>query len=305
MDIAKPIDSLPVPAPLPVQGPVLVRGSIQFDMPSEVSGRTYRIFVFAPRAPPPPSGYPVVVLIDGAMSFPIAATLAAAFGLRGGATALVVGVGYPVDDDFSPFFLRNRDLTPPTPLSAIPQNPGMPPAKAEDYGGAPLFLRFLLEELRPAIAGAWPVNAGDQTLYGHSLAGLFVLGALFNHPRSFRNFVASSPSIWWNSRAVLDDEPAFADAVRAGAAAPRVLITVGVREQEAPTTPLPGMSRAQMETLVSQSRMVDNARELAARLQQIDSGPGRQVRFQAFEDEDHLTVVPASIGRALAFALRP
>jgi predicted alpha/beta superfamily hydrolase len=292
-------------APLPAQSPVLVRGSIQFDMPSQISGRTYRIFIYAPAAPPPPTGYPVVVLIDGNMSFPIAATVSAAFGLRGGATALVVGVGYPVDDDFTPFFLRNRDLTPPTPLSAIHQNPGMPPAKLDDYGGGPLFYRFLVEELRPAIAGAWPVNADDHTLYGHSLAGLFTLAVLFGHPRSFRSFVASSPSIWWNSRSVLNEEPGFAEEVRAGEIAPRVLISVGAREQEAPTTPLPGMSDAQMKTLIRESRMVDNARELAARLRKINGGSGYLAHFHAFEDEDHLTVLAASIGRALAFALRP
>src|SRR5271170_6691322 len=117
------------PPASPAQHPVALRGSVQFDMPSKISGRTYRIFVFKPAAPPPPSGYPVVVVIDGNMSFPLAATLDAAFALRGGKAALVVGVGYPADDEITPFFMRNRDLTPPTPLSGISQNPGMPPPK--------------------------------------------------------------------------------------------------------------------------------------------------------------------------------
>ena len=50
--------------------------------------------------------------------------------------------------------------------------------------------------------------------------------------------------------------------------------------------------------------MVDNARSLAARLQEIKGGPGYLVRFHAFDGEDHLTALSASIGRALAFALR-
>ncbi len=298
-------DEAPTPPPLPAQSPVLVYGSIQFDMPSVISGRTYRIFVFKPADPPPPSGFPVVVVTDGNLSFPLAATMDAAFALNGGKAALVVGVGYAIDNPMKFIGLRTRDLTPPTPLSGIRQNPGQPPVKLEDYGGSENFYRFLIEELRPAIAYAYSVNADDQTLYGHSWGGLFTLNVLFNHPGSFRNFVASSPSIWWNKRSVLNDEPSFARQVQAGEAAPRVLILVGSKEQDVPDTLLPSMTRAQMEKMMSESRMVDNARELAARLQQIKGESGYLVRFHAFEDEDHLTALSASIGRALAFALRP
>jgi hypothetical protein len=140
--------------PAPAQSPVLVRRSIQFDMRSKISGRTYRIFVFKPAAPPPPSGYPVLVVTDANMTFPLAATVDATFGLMGGKSALVVGVGYAADNDYTPYLMRNRDLTPPTPLSGIAQNPGMPPAKLEDYGGSETFYRFLVDELRPAIAAA-------------------------------------------------------------------------------------------------------------------------------------------------------
>jgi uncharacterized protein len=288
---------------LPAPGPVPLRGAIQFDMASAISGRTYRIFVFKPTAPPPPSGYPVVVATDGNLSFPIAATLAGAFSLQGGKAALVVGVGYPADNDFTAFQERNRDLTPVTPLAGIRPVPGRPPPRLEDYGGADGFYRFLVEELRPAIAAAYEVDAHDQTLYGHSLGGLFVLGVLFNHPGAFRNFVASSPSIWWNRRALLKGEPGFADKIRAGAT-PRVLILVGGDEQEVPATLMPGMTRAQTRRLLGMARMVDNARELAERLRQIRGKPGYTVGFHALEDEDHLTVVPTSISRTLAFALR-
>jgi predicted alpha/beta superfamily hydrolase len=291
--------------PASAQAPVLVRRSIQFDIRSRISGRTYRIFVFKPATPPPASGYPVLVVTDANMTFPLAATVDATFGLMGDKSALVVGVGYAADDDYTPFLMRNRDLTPPTPLSGIMQNPGMPPAKLEDYGGSESFYRFLVEELRPVIAASYPVNADDQTLYGHSLAGLFTLDVLFNHPGSFRNFVASRPSIWWNNRAILNDEPGFADKVRSGQVSPRVLILVGGKEQDAPDTPLPGMTRAQMETLMRKSRMVDNASDLAARLRRIKGGPGYTVRFHAFEGDDHLTALPASMGRAIAFLVRP
>lgn len=295
----------PPPESTTAQTPVSLPGSVQFDMESKISGRTYRIFVFKPAAPPPPSGYPVLVVTDANMNFPIAAVMDAAFGLRGGPSALVVGVGYPTENPFLPVILRNKDLTPPTPAAGLPRSPGAPPPDPEVYGGSVEFYRFLVEELRPAITAGWSVDPDDQSLYGHSIAGLFTLGVLFKHPDSFRNFIASSPSIWWNSRAVLDEAPSFVEAVRSGNAAPRVLVMVGGGEQEPPAAALPGMTREQLEQLVADSRMVDNARELGARLEAVEGGPGYLARFHAFEGEDHLTALPASIGRALAFVLRP
>lgn len=283
--------------------PVCVPGAVGFDLPSQITGRTYRIFIYQPPVPPPRSGYPVVVVTDANLTFPIAAAQSGAFALRDGKAALVVGVGYAADDLLSPLFLRNRDLTPPTAPEGLPQAAGRP-ADPDHFGGSGDFYRFLVEELQPAIAEAYAVDPDDQTLYGHSLAGLFVLGVLFNHPEAFRNFVASSPSIWWDDRAVLDDAPAFARRVRAGEVAPRVLILVGDREQLPPEAPLPGLSAAETEQVVCDARMVDNAYELGGRLEALRGPPGYEARFHAFEDEDHLTALPASISRALAFAIR-
>jgi predicted alpha/beta superfamily hydrolase len=292
---------------LPDMTPAPIQGAVRFDMASKISGRTYRILVFQPPTPPPPEGYPVMVVTDASLTFATAATMSAAFGLNGGRSALVVGVGYPAaDDDYlSPFFLRTRDLTSPTPLSAIRPQPGMPPPREENFGGSEAFFRFLTEELRPAIAGAYPVDADDQTLYGHSLGGLFALEVLFRHPGAFRSFVASSPSIWWNSRAVLELEEAFARRIEAGEATPRVLVTIGAAEQEPPATPPPNMTAAEIMAMLTEARMVDNARELGERLCALKGTGGYVARFHAFEAEDHMTVVPASISRALVFALRP
>ena len=311
-----------VPPTLPPQGPVAVYGSIQFDLPSKITDRIYRIFVFTPPIPPPPAGFPVVVVTDGNMTFPLMATVDATFALTGTA-ALVVGVGYATEDPMSLFSLRNRDLTPPTPLSNIEQRSGQVPVKLEDYGGSEFFYRFLMDELRPLIAGAYSVDPNNQTLYGHSIGGMFTVSVLLNHPESFRNFVASSPSIFWNKRSVLKDLPSFTRKVQARAVAPRVLILVGGMEQAAPSPLPPAMSKAITEKMpkvpaalrniiakifikrkMLQWRMVDNARELANALQNIKGAPGYEVRFHAFEGEDHLTALPASVGRALAFVLK-
>jgi predicted alpha/beta superfamily hydrolase len=284
--------------------PLALFGSTQFDMASANTGRTYRIFVFKPTSAPPPSGYSLVLVTDGNFAFPIAAATNAFLGIRG-ETALIVGVGYPVENSAGGEILRlrNRDFTPPTPLSAIWSAQGQPPPSADDYGGSEGFYRFLTEELRPAIARAYPIDASRETLYGDSLGGLFVLGVLFTYPEAYRSFVAASPSIWWNDRAVLADEAEFVRRVESREIAPRVPITIGANEQDAPVTPPPGMTLADAEERIRRARMVDNAAELAERLRQVDGGPGYAARFQLFESEDHLTAVAPSINRALVFAL--
>lgn len=307
---------------VPVGTPMVFPGAVQYDVASRITGRTYRVFVGKPRVSPPPSGYPLLLTTDGNLTFPLAATMEAAFEL-GGQAALIVGVGYPSDDPRKLAALRTRDLTPPTPLSALPQRQGQPPLSPDDFGGSESFYRFLIEELRPAIARAYAVSAEDQTLYGHSWGGLFTLDVLLKHPGSFRGFVASSPSIWWNNRSVLEHVPDFVEAVTAHKAAPRVLILVGSGEQDVPHQLPPGIAaemkkriplvppgvrnaigRAAMKRMMRDWRMVDNARSLAESLGELHGGRGYAVTFHAFDGDDHVTALSSSIGRALAFVLR-
>ena len=271
-------------------------------MTSAASGRIYRVFVQRPTSAPPPTGWPVMVVTDANATFASAAS-AERIGELAGRAALIVGVGYPVDDARAALALRNRDLTPATPLAGIRRNPGQPPPRLEDYGGAEAFYRFLVDELRPRIAASYPVDGANQTLYGHSFGGLFTLGVLFAHPDAYRGFVISSPSIWWNDRAVLKGEPAFTRAISSGAIAPRILVLVGGREQEPATgTPPPGVTREELARLAADSRMVDNARELDERLRALKGSPGYAAGYHAFEGEDHISVIPASVARGLAFA---
>jgi predicted alpha/beta superfamily hydrolase len=284
--------------------PAVFPGAVQFDLTAKVSGRTYRIFIYQPPAPPPETGYPVVYLSDGNVNFPIASAMASMFAFQN-AAAIVVGVGYPSDNPLDLMLMRTRDLTPPTPIEAINPQPGLPPPSPENYGGDSDFLAFLVDELRPAVAAEWPTDPANQTLYGFSLGGLFALSALFARPAAFRTFVASSPSIWWHDRALLAGEADFARRIEAGDAAPRVLVTIGGLEQALPKTTPPGYTEAELEALLAGARMVDNARELGARLAAIKGRAGYVAAFHAFPGEDHLTAMAGSIARALDFALRP
>jgi uncharacterized protein len=305
---AVPADAANTPNTAPAAGGVRAQvavplfGSSQFDLPSKISGRTYRIFVFKPLIPAPPSGYPVVFVTDGNGIFPLAAAQMAIMGLAGKG-AMVVGIGYPTDDYMRPMMLRYRDLTPVTEDKTL--FPAQPPLADADQGGASeLFYRFITEELRPAVSASFPIDAQQQTLYGHSLGGLFTLGVMFKHPESFNNYVASSPSIWWDKKSVLRQEGGFLARAKAAKRPLRVLICVGGKEEEPyAKAPPGGMSLSEVNKKISEARMVSNARGLAQRLAHAGAMSGIVVRFQDFSAEDHLSAIPASVSRTIGFVL--
>jgi len=280
--------------------PATMRGAVQFDLPSQATGQTYRIYAHKPASPPPASGYPVVYLTDGDLTFGPAATRTALEGLaKDLRPSLIVGIGYASPERLAWLKLRTGDLTP---TARKPE--ANSPIDTAGSGNADRFYKFISEELRAALAAVAPIDPADQTLYGHSLGGLFALHILFTHPDAFRTYVASSPSIWWDNRSVLKEEPAFAAAVSAGKYAPRVLILSAGEEQSIPKGPLPeGMTLEQMKKMIPEARMIDNAKELADRLRALKGKPGYEVGFHLFEGESHSTVIPGSISRALDFAV--
>jgi predicted alpha/beta superfamily hydrolase len=282
-------------------------GAKQFDLRSQLSGRTFRIFVYKPAHPPLGQKYPTFYTTDGNVHFALAAMQ-----MFGGAKfcyrpAIVVGIGYP-NSDYTALMGESAgrffDFTPATDPDQLPAI--IAKGKSDKYfGGAELFFRFINEELRPQLVRQFPIDVDDETLFGHSLGGLFSLITLFKHPGSFRNFIASSPSIWWGKRQVLDLVPTFRKTVRTGAAAPRILIEVGGLEQN-PIGPRYGISQLEIASynrLVDHWRMVANARQLVRQLSRIKGQREYTVRFRLHAEEDHVSVLPRSITSALKFAL--
>jgi predicted alpha/beta superfamily hydrolase len=287
----------------PQTSPAQLWGAKEFDITSKITGRTYRIFLASPLGAPPAAGYPVIYVLDAATAFPTAESQVILASLTGGPPTVVVGVGYPSVPDTQR--LRNRDLTPwPADQLALDSDKG---AKAEDYGGAEDFHRFMMEELRPIIAKTFPIDPRNQALIGYSLGGLFTLNVMFRHPDAYRTYVAGSPSIWYDGRKVLEGEAPFLDLVRAGKTAPRLLITSDGWEQAEDAPNLPPSGKAREEALANMKvfAMIDNARALAERLKAVGGAPGYEVRYALFPQETHLTGIPASTSRGVTFALYP
>ena len=142
--------------------------------------------------------YPVLYLLDGGIDedFPHIAG-AVDVSVKNGVMRPFVVVGLKNTE-------RRRDL-----LSASER----PDDKkiAPNAGGADTFRRFLRDEIKPLIDARYRTTR-ESALIGESLAGLFVLETLFVAPDLFDTYIAISPALWWNDRALARGMPARLDA---------------------------------------------------------------------------------------------
>lgn len=296
--VADPVPPPESPAPRPPgqaspSRPVTVPHAEQFDVTSKAN-QTYRIFVAGPTGSPPAEGSPVVYVTDGNASFPI--VVAAARRLQmGDSNAVVVGVGYPEDEVRTHQARRSFDLVGPPSEEALKELP--PGRPAPRTGGHDQFLAFLEEELKPLIEGKHKIDRSRQTLFGHSFGGLFSLHVLFTRPETFQTYVASSPSIWWNEKAIAEEARHFAESPAAREGMRRLMITCGEWEES------PGPTADPKRTpMLKARRMVTNARAMAERLQDLKR-QNVTVLFKEFPQEDHGSVLLPAASQGMRFAL--
>ncbi|PJK11258.1 esterase [Lysobacteraceae bacterium NML120232] len=263
--------------------PARLLGAEERLLHSPETGRDYRIQV-AKIGEPPANGYPVLYVLDGDGLFPLATLLAQGMNMRAGehqaSPMLVVGIGYD-NGKLLDLAARAEDFTP---ASASYAHSG--DRLSQRFGGAEAFSQFLTGRLRETIAAEFPINRTQQSLFGHSYGGLFTLHQLLTRPQSFRHYLISSPSIWWNQNRVLQDFPQFAERLAAAPQPLAVRISAGEYEQKlAPHLP----ANAEREAMMQARRMVDAAGEAAQRLER-DGGQQIQVVYQTYPGQTHGTV---------------
>ncbi|WP_152397356.1 alpha/beta hydrolase [Paenibacillus guangzhouensis] len=254
---------------------------------SEHTDREYQIMVAIPHSPPPEAGYPVTYVLDGNSVF---GTMMEAVRLQsrrpektGVLPQVIVGIGYRTEEPFDP--ARMVDYSLPIPREELPSPPGR--ESWPEYGGADRFLRVIEEEVKPLISQHVQIDRTKQSLFGHSLGGLFVLHTLFTKPKAFQTYIAGSPSIHFGRQLLREEEAEFVQRLHSGAGQQaeeaRLMIAMGELEERHP------------------SRMYELAEAMAIRLAPLE-GQGLKVEFRVFAEENHTSVLPVLISRALRFS---
>lgn len=64
-------------------------------------------------------------------------------------------------------------------------------------GGSADFITFIEKEAQPFVTEKYRTN-GKRTIIGQSLGGLLVMEILFKRPELFDEYIAVSPSLWWD-----------------------------------------------------------------------------------------------------------
>jgi hypothetical protein len=173
--------------------------SLQFGtsvvMHSKVLNEDRRLNVYVP--PDYAKGaakFPVIYLLDGSATedYFHAASLfdfLATYGVM--PPSIVVGVAN-VD--------RQRDFTRPS-RSAEDRK------AAPTSGGADAFVKFVSDDLEPYVDAHYRTS-GHRTIVGQSLGGLVAAQVLLERPELFDDYVIVSPSLWWDTEALLKSAPA-------------------------------------------------------------------------------------------------
>lgn len=137
--------------------------------------------------------YPVMYLLDGESFFHSFTGIVQYLSSTGVMPEMIV-VGIVNTD-------RTMDLTP---THSVYWSDGEKDEKAlHTSGGGENFISFIQNEVIPHVESHYP-TAPYRMLVGHSLGGLTVLNALFNHVSLFNAYVAIDPSVWWDHKALMN-----------------------------------------------------------------------------------------------------
>ncbi len=179
----------------PAATPIVIGQSYQ--LPSAIMGGTRTINIWLPPGYTEDSrDYPVLYLLDGGtqQDFHHISGLAQ-LGTIVGTTRDMIVVGIESVD-------RRNELAFPIATDAELK------AQYPTAGQSERFRRFIAAELKPWVEKTWRTS-GEDALIGESLAGLFVVETMLHAPDLFEDWIAISPSLWWDNEALVKAAPAL------------------------------------------------------------------------------------------------
>ncbi len=249
---------------------------------STINGTTYHLYVSLPQyySATDTTHYPVLFILDGGLGFPIAHSARIAEDMFGSIEdIIIVGIEYEWKESLTPWMTtRWKDFTPTQDLSSD-ENPAFKktfgvPEGSLNSGGAATFLSVIQKEIIPFVDKEYRTTT-DRGISGHSLGGLFVTYCLFSAPELFNRYGINSPSLWWDKKAIFGTEKSFSEQHQDLSA--KVFMSVGSLEG-----PL----------------MTPVMKEFAEILESRNY-KGLKLKTHIFEEETHMSVVPAMISRTI------
>ena len=254
-----------------------------FEISSKYTKHDYLIQISVPTGEAPSEGFPVLYVLDGNATFDSAANIAKSIGSAANRLGLspfaIVAIGYPKQSTFD-VEKRALDYTPKASTEFQKQ------AKYS-YGGADQFIQFIEKELKPAIQTKIKVNPQQQSLFGHSFGGLFVLHTIMTHPETFQRYIAASPSLWFDNYALLNRQSDWLNNKANKVQNTMLMTTVGTHEHGRSPTP-------DAESLQKQNNFYQN----------FNQQRSKHFLFWNYQHpaEQHLTNLYASLPKAIMLA---
>lgn len=231
------------------------------------------------------SNYPVLWVTDGSWAFDLAVALVNGVEQTHLPRMIVVGIGVPPEDEDRYYESRRiYDFFPSRPES---RSPGRISELRRDgwaqyerhladkgtplsYGGAPGFLSFLVDQLRPTLAREYRMMYEQNTLFGYSAGGAFCEYVLLTRPEAFERYICGGGY----TNEVMDAEEQYAKAHKDLSA--RVFFGIADDDVLATGFPLP---------LVLKNRAY----------------PSLKTKIVVFSSQDHNGAIPLTMAQGLLF----
>jgi predicted alpha/beta superfamily hydrolase len=271
----------------PAAPPDSLGSSAQLALHSVHRGQEYQLRIALPRSYADSThSFPVLYVLDGNALFGIATDVVRLLSLRSSfPEIIVVGIAYPTTSSTEVLRLRLADFTPTNVPSEDTLGGVADLAPSARSGNSVAFSRTLLEEIIPLVEGRFRVDSTRRGLWGYSLGGLFALNVLLEHPQTFTGYVATSPSLWWDSDQIFD-HPAISAPL---SALPRTRVFLSAGGLEEATNPW-----TKMTTNLERFRQAS-----------LDRGDRSSTVTVIFPDETHLSVPAVSFARGIQVLFTP
>ena len=248
---------------------------------SKINGTTYHLSVSMPMhySKIDTTHYPVLYMLDGGIVFPIAHAARNSMDIFGALEdVIIVSIDYDWNKSLTPWMTeRWKDYT-PSKDEKMDANPeylnafGLQPGDLKS-GGAPVYLEVIKKEIIPFIDKNYKTT-NDRGICGHSLGGLFATYCLLIEPGLFQRYGINSPSLWWNKKEMFKLEKSISE--KNNSLTAKIFMSVGGKEGK--------MMIAVMTSFADSLR---------------NDFKGLNITTHVFEDEDHMSVMPANISRSL------